>query len=76
MCGLLLRDLEGRLVPVVESERTLGFDLGPGVTTSSVVASRGQTMSSRMHQYKIIWQSDLPVKKTVEKYKLLSVGSE
>ena len=58
-------------MPVVESERTLGFDLGPGVTTSSVVASRGQTMSSRMHQYKIIWQSDLPVKKKVEKYKAL-----
>ena len=66
-----LRDLEGRTVPVVEAERTLGFDLGPGVTTSSVVAARGRTMTSRMHQYKIIWQSDLPVKKKVEKYKAL-----
>ena len=55
----------------VESERTLGFDLGPGVATSSAVTARGRAMSSRMHQCKVIWQSDLPIKKKVEKYKAL-----
>ena len=70
----VIRDLGGHPVPVVDSERTLGFDLGPKVSTKSVVSKRGRTMLGRMNQYKIVWQSNLSIKKKVEKYTALVVN--
>ena len=58
-----LKDVHGNLVKCVPFESTLGFDLGPLVIPHGVVRSRGNSLLTSMNQYKLVWQSDLDLKK-------------
>ena len=69
-----LKDVHGHLVKCVTFERTLGFDLGPLVLPHGVVRSRGNALLTSMRQYQLVWQSDLPVKKKIERYFSLVVS--
>ena len=69
-----LKDVHGNLVKCVPFERTLGFDLGPLVIPHGVVRSRGNSLLTSMNQYKLVWQSDLELKKKIERYFSLVVS--
>ena len=40
-------------------DRTLGFDLGPHVTTAGTIRARGRMTLARMHKFKLVWRSTL-----------------
>ena len=44
-----IKDIEGRPIQVVDSEKTLGFELGAKVTTQNIARMRGRSMLSRMN---------------------------
>ena len=69
-----MKDIHGNQVKCVPFERTLGFDLGPLVLPHGVVRSRGNALLTSMNQYKLVWQSDLSVKKKIERYLSLVVS--
>ena len=69
-----MKDLHGHIVQCVEAERTLGFDLGPRVSTAATIRARARTMLSRMHQFKLVWRSGLTIKQKVERYFSLVVS--
>ena len=50
-----IKDIDGRPIQLVDSEKTLGFELGAKVTTQNIVRMRGRSMLSRINQYKAIW---------------------
>ena len=69
-----LVDFSGHVIQSVLAEKTLGFQLGPFVTTNGTIAARGRTMLSRMNQFRRVWRSNLSLKKKVERYYALVVS--
>ena len=70
--NVILRDLDGTPFPVEETAKTLGIVYGNGFKTANLMYKKAaSTMIFNMNQYKLIWQSDLTVKKKVETYNSL-----
>ena len=69
-----IKDIDGRSIQLVDSEKTLGFELGAKVTTQNIVRMRGRSMLSRMNQHKAIWQSELPARDKLRKYESLVIN--
>ena len=44
-------------MPHVDSERTLGFDIGPFAYPRDTLRKRGKAMLCAMDQYSVVWAS-------------------
>ena len=70
-----LKDLFlGVSVQCVDFARTLGFDIGPLVLPSDILCKRGWAMLGAMGQYKLVWTSDLPLQRKLERFDSLVVS--
>ena len=61
-------------IPHVDSERTLGFDIGPFVQPRDILRKRGKAMLGAMEKYKAVWASDLTLKTKLELFESLVVN--
>ena len=61
-------------IPHVDSERTLGFDIGPFVQPRDILRKRGKAMLGAMEKYKAVWASDLTLKTKLERFESLVVN--
>jgi len=69
-----LKDIHDRLVPVVESEATLGFTLGPKQSTTAILRRKANGMLLSMKQYRLLWRAHIPLRRIVQKYLQLVVS--
>jgi len=69
-----LKDFRGFPVPEKDSASTLGFALGGTVSNKQIVGKRCGAMQAAMNQYRLVWQSNLPKKKKIQKYRMLVVN--
>ena len=66
---VILKDLVGVPFPVEETAKTLGIIYGNGFQTANLMYKQAASnMIFTMNNYKLIWQSDLTVKRKVVKY--------
>ena len=71
----VLKELfHGAVVQCVDFARTLGFDIGPLVLPSDTLRRRGWAMIGAMEKYKLVWTSDLPQQRKLERFDSLVVN--
>jgi len=70
--NLTVKDLDGRVFPVVPEAKTLGMYYGRGfLTAATIFRERISSMHKAMNQYKLVWQSSITLREKTTKMNAL-----